>query len=251
VIAAVAVYSTTTDPNCTVSITLCACVGFAVGVTVHATLDVLVPIVVCVVGDTVSTDAGPGGTNGRLARPVVTCFAPTGKSVAVYELSKSVHVSVASRPSVTTVPPVTPTSPLLLTTHVASAGNTYIAVWGTVAVTVVFVSLNVNVNVVLLFGAVTVAPSFFVPVANAASSTTVGRESAESVESTDTVIEPTPSDERSTLGFVFENVKLVSVSRSATSEYPSSIGATVTAFGTAYTANDDADGAGGVFSSSV
>jgi hypothetical protein len=142
---------------------------------------------------------------------------------------------------------------LLLTTHVASAGNTYIAASVTVAVTVVFVSLNVNVNVVSLFGTATVAPSFFVPVVtevpNAASSTTVGV-FLDAVEA-DTAIELTLSDERSTFGFVLENVKLVSVSRSATSEYPSSIGATVTASGTAYTANADADGAGRVFSSSV
>ena len=249
-ISAVAVYSTTTDPNWTESLSLCACTGFAVGVTVHATLDVLVPIDVCVVGDTESTDATVCVTSPTcvvVARPIVACFAPTGRSAPVPELSTSVHVSVASRPSVTVLPP---DAPLLFTTHVAESGNTYIALWETVALTVVFVSLNVNVNVVSLAGAVTVAPSFFVPVVtevpNAASSATSGPD-GDCCDSARTPIEPALSDARSTLAFVFENVKLVSVSRSATSEYPSSIVATLTAFGTAYTVRGDS---GGVFSSS-
>ena len=216
---AVTGYSRVTPPNVRPSVGAMIC--FAVGVIAYVRLvasDAIGDAVVCAYVAPVD---------------VTACVAPTGATAP-----PKLHTSVACLLIVTTDPS---SGPVLVTATVVDArlGNAYISDAATEAVTVVRVAANVNVSATgAPAGAVTVAPTTLV-CANVAPSTTVVAVVAVSAAEAETA-DPAANGaitSASIAGFVLENVSFVAVAVASRSLYcvDPAIGATATAFGTAYT----------------
>jgi hypothetical protein len=210
---AVRAYGTATPPNVTVTVETIACL--AVGTSEYTAEDArdvngdaVVRLAVAPVADT-------------------ACVAPIGSADA------NVYVRAHVWPSVTVEPA---NGPPLTTTHVADAGNVYIALVATVTDAVVRVTAKVNVNVVAVaLVVVTVAPSTLLD-ESVAPSVAVNTGTVASVSSA-LVVAPdanAPSTE-SIEPTVWLNVNCVAVAYDTTSAYvsPPAIVATLTVLGTA------------------